>query len=210
MEKYNVISDFDEFRSLNEERGLTLFNFAANQFGSQIVDSAKQTIVLKILEYFGVKPEGGDFSEWIKEVITKLVAGLSGPEMDKLLFGSQKFSDADYWCPKLAKAITETLIDGYPSVNDVINWMGLDKDKFLGRLVLNTYRETFTDEETVEQMIRGIWNLVSTTEFIPRKDANEIYDKAYSKLTPAQKKKIEGTTWQSSMKQADILRGKKS
>ena len=205
MEKNNVIRDFNEFRSLNEKEGLTFFNFAANQFGDEILDSAKQTIIIKVLEYFGVKPDRGGFSDWIKEVVTKLVTDLSSEDLDEVLLGDN-FVDQDFWCPKLAKAITELLKEGNPSAYEVLDWMGLDKDKFLGRLVLNTYIETFTEEETVEQMLRGIWNLVSNTEFIPYKDADEIYKESYAKLSPAQKEKIKGTTWQSATRQSDVLR----
>jgi hypothetical protein len=209
MKKNIIIKDFDNFKSVNEKIGdQTFFGFATGQLGDQLEDSIEESIIIKLMEYMGINPETDNkVAQFIKEVFVKTIANMSWDEKDDVLWGRIKMTDSDYWSDALSVSIREALIDEVPAVS-IINWMGLEKDKFLGRIVMNAYRESFTDQATIKQMILGLWNLVSDAEFIPHKDANQIYKEAYAKLTPAQKEKAKGSAWEASINQSDILKRK--
>ena len=209
MKKNIIIKDFDNFKAVNEKIGdQTLFGFATGQLGDQLGKSIEESLIIKLMEYMGINPETDNkIAQFIKEVFVKTIANMSWDEKDDVLWGRIPLTDSEYWADKLSVSVREVLLDQVPATQ-IISGMGLEKDKFLGRLIMNAYRETFTDQATIKQMILGLWNLVADAEFIPHKDANQIYKEAYAKLTPAQKEKAKGSAWEASVNQSDILKRK--
>jgi hypothetical protein len=210
MKKNIIIKDFDNFKSVNEKIGdQTFFGFATGQLGDQLEDSIEESIIIKLMEYIGINPETDNrVSQFIKEVFVRTISNMTPKEKDDVLWGRILLSDTDYWTDLLSVSIREELLTNGPTAGEIISWMGLEKDKFLGRMMMNAYRETFTDQATIKQMLLAVWNLATETEFIPHKDANQIYKEAYAKLTPAQKEKAKGSAWEASMNQSDILKRK--
>ena len=70
------------------------------------------------------------------------------------------------------------------------------------------YTEYILDEKRLEQMIVALWRLVMKEDYIPQKDADEIYKEEYNKLSAEQKEKVDGSVWKASMKQKDFVRTK--
>lgn len=211
--KDSIIKDFDQFKEVNES-DQTLFQFLMGQAGPQLTKALKQKATSYILSYMGI-PEGEDPSnpegkgQWIREIFVKLVANLSMEEIEDIIEGRIKFTNEEFWAERLAKTLKEQIIDsGVPSARDVINLLGVTPGGFIGRLITNSWREYILDEKKLEQTIIGAWRLMVKEEFIPQRDADEIYKDSLSKLTPEQRKKVEGTTWSYSVKQSDLLKRK--
>jgi hypothetical protein len=208
--KSSIIKDFDQFKEVNES-DMSLLSWLAGQAGDQIGKAAKERATSMVLDYMGIPADDPNNPEtrgqWLREIFVKIIGGLSFEEMDEILLGDG-FS-VDFWVPKIAHALKEQIIDmGKPSAGMVCNFLGVSSEGFIGRLITNMYREYILDEKKLEQTIRGLWRLVATQEFIPQEDAGEIYKEAYSKLTPAQKEKLEGSVWKSSVKNMDFLKRK--
>jgi hypothetical protein len=209
--KNNIIKDYDQFKEVNET-DMGLLRFVTGIAGDQLEKTIKQRVTSMVLEYMGIP--GGDPNdpqgkgEWIREIFVKTVANVSLKEMDKIISGEIKYNNEEFWVEKLAKALKEHLVDTGPSSRQVVNFIGVTPDGFIGRLISNSWREYILNEKRLEQTLKALWRLVATQEFIPQQDANEIYDEAVSKLTPEQREKIEGSSWQYSTKQSDLLKRK--
>lgn len=210
--KNSIIKDFDKFKEVNES-DMTLLSFLGGQIGSQIGRTIKEQVATKIFEYMGISSEDPNSpsigSAWIKGVITKTLASVSPQEMDEILVGRIPLNSSDFWIDRIAKAIKEQIIDSStPSASGLIQWLGVKPDKFIGRLITNTFREFILDEAKLKQSLLAVWALVVEDEYIPQKDAGEVYQKAISELTPEQQKRLDGSTWQSSQMQKDFLKRK--
>jgi hypothetical protein len=206
-----IIKDFDQFKKVNES-DMSLFGWIAGQAGNQLGKTIKEKATSMLLEYMGIPsgdpndPEGR--GQWIREIFVKVIGNTSLEEMDEIIKGNIPVNSGDFWCEKIAKALKEQIIDSGPRASDVINLLGVTTEGFIGRLITNMYREFILDEKNLEQMLVAAWRLVTEEEFIPQKDAGELYREAYDKLTPEQKKKVQGSVWKSSMGQMDFLKRK--
>lgn len=210
--KDKIIKDFDQFKELNES-GMTLFGMLAGMAGDSLEKAAKQRATAMILEYFGApqidpnNPEGK--GQWITELFVKLMSEVTLPDCDKFISGEKALNDEEYWVPKIAKTLKYQIIQlGRPSAGDVIAFLGVTPNGFIGRLISNMYTEFILDEARLEQTIVTLWRLVMKEDFIPQKKADEIYKEEYNKLTQEQKDKVEGSVWKASMKQKDFARTK--
>jgi hypothetical protein len=200
----NIIRGFEEFKAINEEQ--TLFSFLTGQIGGQVEKAVKEKIVIMVAEYFGIPMESENpITNFIRDVIVKLIADLPPSDMDDFLLGRRAINDRKYWSPKIAKAFQEALMDQVSSYR-VLEFMGLDKNSLFGRLVSNVYRSTIEDVDKIQEALEGAWNLVATNEFIPSKKASEIYDEALDKLTPAQRAQAEKSVWGGSMRQVSRIK----
>ena len=210
--KDKIIKDFDQFKELNES-GMTLFGLLGGMAGDSLEKAIRQRGTAYILEYFGApqidpnNPEGK--GQWITEFFIKLMSEVTLPDCDKFLKGQMDINEEDYWVPKIAKTLKYQIIQlGRPSAGDVIAFLGVTSNGFIGRLISNMYTEFILDEARLEQVLVGLWRLVMREDFIPQKKADEIYKEEYNKLTQAQKDKVEGSVWKASMKQKDFARTK--
>ena len=206
-----IIKDFDQFKKVNES-DMTLFSFLAGQAGDQIAKAAKERATAMIFEYFGVPPidpnNPESKSQWITELFYKVIGEVSLKDMDNFLLGRKSLNDEEYWIPILSKALKRQIVQIGPRPSDVIDLIGVTPSGFLGRLITNMYTEFILDEKRLQQLIISVWRLVAKEEFIPQKDANEIYRDAYKELTPEQQEKVGGSIWQSAMKNQDYIRTK--
>ena len=209
--KDNIIKDFDQFKQVNES-DMTLLSFISGMAGEQLGKTVKERAVAKLLEYFGVPnidpndPQGK--KQWITILFEKIIGEVSLKDMDDFLLGKRPLNDIKYWPEKISKALRRQIIAQGPNPGDVVNLLGIEPDKFLGRLISNMYTEYILDEKRLEQSILALWRLVTQEEFIPQKDAGEVYKEAYSGLSDEQKEKVEGSTWQNSMNQLDFFKRK--
>ena len=210
--KDKIIKDFDRFKEVNES-DMTLFGLLSGMAGDSLEKAAKQRATAMILEYFGVppidpnNPEGK--GQWITEFFIKLVSEVTLKDCDKFILGQMPLNDEEYWVPKIAKTLKYQIIQlGRPSAGDVIAFLGVTPNGFIGRLISNMYTEFILDEKRLEQTIVALWRLVMKEDFIPQKKADEIYREAYNKLSDEQKDKVDGSVWKASMKQKDFARTK--
>jgi hypothetical protein len=200
----NIIKGFEEFKSMNEDQ--TLFGFLSGQIGDQIKKTVEEKLVIMVAKFFGIPMESENaITNFLREMIVKIIADLPDSVMDDLLLGRTSIDNRKFWAPKIAKAFQESLMDAL-SPNELLVFMGLEKNSLLGRLVLNVYRSTLQDTDKIEEVLTGAWDLISTNEFIPSKKASEIYDEALGKLTPAQREAAEKSVWGGSMKQASRIK----
>jgi hypothetical protein len=207
-----IIKDFDKFKEISES-DMTLLSFLGGQVGAQIGRTIKQQVVTKIFEYMGIPSEDpndpNSGTAWIKGVITRTLASVSPQEMDDILTGRIPLNSSKFWVDRIAKALKEQIVlSNTPSAGGLIRFLGVAPDKFIGRLISNTFVEFILDEERLKQSLLAVWAVVVEDEYIPQKDAGEVYQKAVSELTPEQQKRLEGSTWQSSQMQKDFLKRK--
>lgn len=209
--KNGIIKDFDKFKEVSES-DMTLLSFLSGQVGDQLGKAVRERVTSMVLDWAGIpaadpnNPDGK--GEWIRELFVKTISHVTLPEMDKILKGAS-INNMEFWAKKMSKALKEQIIDsGDPSVSDVVNFLGVTPDGFIGRLIANVYREYILDEVKLEQTIIALFNLVTKEEFIPQEDAGEVYQKAYDQLTPAQKERAGGSVWKASAEQSDFLKRK--
>ena len=208
--KSGIIKDFDKFKEVSES-DMSLLSWISGQAGNVMGKAVRERVTSMVLEWAGVppadpnNPEGK--GEWIREVFVKTISHVTLPEMDEFIKG-KAINDSKFWAEKMSKALKEQLVDSGPRTSDVVNFLGVTPDGFIGRMIANMYREYILDEKKLEQTIIGLFNLVTKEEFIPQEDAGEVYKKAFAQLTPEQKERAEGSVWQSSVEQSDFLKRK--
>jgi hypothetical protein len=207
MGKNTIIKDFDQFRSLNEDQ--SLFSFLTTELGSKFQKSLEESIYNWVMEYFGVPTDSQNPATiWILEMFKKIAANMPKSEMDDVLEGRQLVDDGEFWVPKITEALLEVIKDRGPHPAQIVgDWLGLDTNKFLGRLLMNAIRDNMYNENKLKRNLLSIWNLVAEEEFIPREEAGDVYKEAIGELTDEQKLKAKKSgLWNSAIKQADILK----
>lgn len=208
----NVIRDFDNFKSLNEEGEQSLYSFASGEIVKSVGDSIKGQVTKYVLDYFkiGDKFEPGSFGFFVRDIFVTTIEKLSLREMDDLLLGRQSIDDGEYWAEKIAKSTTYVLSKEV-ATSQIVRNLGFDPEGILGRILTHAIDGVIRDEKEVERLIKAAWNVLYRKQYIPDVDSGELYQKAVSKLTPEQKSKLSGKTlWGSSVRQADVLRGGRS
>lgn len=208
MGKNTIIKDFDQFKSLNEDQ--SLFSFLTTELGSKFEKTVKESLLNWLMEYFGVPVDSQNPATiFIAEMFKKIAANMPPSEMDDVLEGRQSIDDGEFWVPKIVDAFLETIEDGWGAkpAEIVKDWLGLDTNKFLGRLLMNTIRDNMYNENKLKRNLLSIWNVMAEAEFIPREEAGDVYKEAIGELTDEQKLKAEKSgLWNSAIKQADILK----
>jgi hypothetical protein len=207
MGKNTIIKDFDQFRSLNENQ--SLFSFLTTELGSKFEKTVKESLLNWVMEYFGIPVDSQNPATiWILEVFKKIAANMPPSEMDDVLEGRQSVDDGEFWVPKITEALLEVIKDRGPHPAQIVgDWLGLDTNKFLGRLLMNAIRDNMYNENKLKRNLLSIWNLVAEEEFIPREEAGDVYKEAIGELSDEQKLKAKKSgLWNSSIKQADILK----
>jgi len=207
MGKNTIIKDFDQFRSLNEDQ--SLFSFLTTELGSKFEKTVKESLLNWLMEYFGVPVDSQNPATiWILEVFKKIAANMPPSEMDDVIEGRQAIDDGEFWVPKITEAFLEVIKDRGPHPAEIVgDWLGLDTNKFLGRLLMNAIRDNMYNENKLKRNLLSIWNVMAEAEFIPREEAGDVYKEAIGELTDEQKLKAKKSgLWNSAIKQADILK----
>jgi hypothetical protein len=207
MENGRIIKDFDRFKFLNEDQ--TLLGLLTGELGSQVEKAGKEAITNYAMEYFGIPVDSENPATiWILELFKKIMANMSNRDLEEILEGRQSIDDGEFWVPKVVDAFLETIQDRGPQPALIVgDWLGLDTNKFLGRLLMNAIRNNLYNRSKLQRNLLSLWNLASDAEFIPREEAGDIYKEAMGELSDEQKKKVKDSgLWNSAIKQADTLR----
>lgn len=207
MEKNRIIRDFDQFKSLNEDQ--SLLSFLSGELGGQIQKTVKESLLNYVMEYFGIPVDSQNpYTIWILEVFKKVSANMGMDEMDDILEGRQAIDDGEFWVPRITEALMETIEDKGPKPSEVVgDFLGLDTNKFLGRLLMNALRDNLYNENKLKRNLLAVWNLVSEAEFIPREEAGDVYKQAMGELSDEQRLKAKQSgLWNTAIKQTDTLK----